>query len=164
MFNSCKNDKEGQKKESEKEETTQSDPNFYINLYLKTSVQETIRVFYINLGDESYAEERSLKQILLPSEGYQEVKFKMDEIPEKFRIDFGDSENEGDLEIDRIELENEGKIIPIGFEVINRYFKPNIYMEVNGSLVRRKTIDGRYDPFMESRDLLHQQILLDFLQ
>lgn len=164
LFSSCKNEKGTPKKDSGEKEIVETDPNFYVSVLMKSSTQETIRLFYVNLGDESYSEEHSLKLTLNPSETYQEVKFKMEEIPEKFRIDFGDSENDGSMEIDRVVLENEGKMISVGFEVLDRYFKPNIYMEVDGSLVNRKTIDGRYDPFMESRDLLHQQILIDFIQ
>lgn len=161
---SCKQKREEIHSNTPNSEESKRDYNFYVSVFIKSSVSETIRLYYIGLDDSSYSEDRSLKLALTPSDTFQELKFTMEEIPEKFRIDLGDSANEGLMEIDKVILANEGKTISVGWEVLERYFKPNIYMKVNIASINRIKVDGRYDPFMESRDLLHQQILIDFIQ
>ena len=76
--------------------------------------------------------------------------------------DFGENKIETPVKINSIELKYNSDSIVIDALVLEHFFHPNIYLEKGDSGYLRKTLNGRYDPFLVSTPLLEKKIELEF--
>ena len=92
----------------------------------------------------------------------QKLNFSLPGLPEKFRIDLGETGNEEEVIIEKIIIKHKGISIPIDQNVMHRFFKINIYGERTPWGYKRMSVGNRYDPFIESTALLHKKMELTY--
>jgi hypothetical protein len=137
-------------------------PPFIIDLSFKCDADETIKLYYLTDNINTYSEEFSQVINIKGKSHLQNISFKLDNIPSRFRIDLGENGNTNEIFIQKISLHKNNDTIIIQHNEMHRFFKPNIYIDMKKGQIIRKKIESRYDPFIQSQPLLHQIIKLTF--
>lgn len=170
---SCKeNKKENPKNEGEKEvlkvvtKKAEKDNIFKLQFEMKLLENDKIRVFYTgNSLEEKFSGEQMVVTSIKGSPEFQTVSINLpvNILPYKLRVDVGENgiKNESPIEFKSIKLElNENSII-INNDIINNFFRPNLYLEKTDNGFQRKIMEGKYDPFFVSTPLLNKKIEIE---
>lgn len=135
-----------------------------IRLSVQTDKDEIFQIYYL---DDQSVDHYSIKKRLIAklqgNERNQNIVFQLpiDKPLKKFRIDLGESNNQSCLEIDKMEMSLGKAKVHIDPKAYHRYFNSNIYVEQKNSIFCRRTINGKYDPFIESSALLIKKLELE---
>tara|TARA_R110002050_G_scaffold178088_2_gene311326 strand:+ start:10008 stop:11717 length:1710 start_codon:yes stop_codon:yes gene_type:complete len=124
-------------------------------LFEVVTVENDIFQLYYREASGKLSERLSEKVKVIASEKPQILQF---DIPDTlkvshFRFDFGNSERETDVKINKIIFTYNGNKEIINREVISELFKANRYTEQHANGFTRKIINGRSSPFLLSIDL-----------
>jgi hypothetical protein len=150
------------KKNSQK---TSADNAFKVSIKIKVKENDKFQLFYVeDTKKESYTENKRITCSVNGKNNFQNVEFTLPPsvLPEKFRIDVGETKVNTLIEIEEVSINYRNKQVIISDNTFHRFFKPNIYLEKNKNGYMRKTIENRYDPFFISTALLNKRIELDF--
>jgi len=135
---------------------------FKVDITFKILEEDKIKLYYTRNKEDIYNEQDKQEILVCGSENLQTIDFVLKQIPYKFRIDLGENKNETTVYIASVIIKSKGRLIEINDKTIHRFFKPNIYLERQGYEYDRKIIKNRYDPFLESSNLLRKKIQLEF--
>ena len=136
--------------------------NIGINFRLLDS--DTIKLYYILKGQDTYTEENSVSFHIKGSTDFQNIKLMLEQTPQKFRIDLGENRIENEIYFSSIIVSNNMDSILITDKTLHRFFTPNIYaLQLENGRYGRIKIENRYDPFLESTALLHKKVELELL-
>ena len=138
------------------------DEIFNITLNIKVFEDDKFKVYYLEKEHSGYDEKNKVEVNVTGSNSYQDINFALSQLPHKFRIDLGESGIESKIWISGVTIEYKQQKIGIEDNALHRFFKPNIYLKRAQKGYIRKTIDNRYDPFLESTPLLEKKIELEF--
>ncbi len=137
---------------------------FRVFIDIKVLEDDNFQVFYIDDLESGYSEKnRKTIQVKGISE-FQTIVFELPNnvLPKMFRIDLGENKKESPIEIKSVKLKHNDKVIEINDLVLDRFFKPNIYIEKVDKAFLRQSIESRYDPFLSSTPLLNKKMELEF--
>lgn len=135
---------------------------FKITLIAKVLEDDKFQVFYINMKNQGYTEDKRIVANVQRSLGYQEITFQLNTIPLTFRIDLGENGHNSIVEVDKVVLDNGNKKIELNNNVLHRFFEANIYTRKVDKGYHRNAVEGRYDPFINSTALLEKKLELEF--
>jgi hypothetical protein len=168
VFTGCKNNQQpntAEKPHFAKSEEVINDNLFKVILDVTISENDRLQLFYVDdMPDGVFSAEKRLAYNVKGKDTPQEIKLTLPRkvFPYKLRLDFGENKIETPVKINSIELKYNSDSIVIDALVLEQFFKPNIYLEKVDSLYLRKTLNGRYDPFLVSTPLLNKKIEIDF--
>ena len=135
-----------------------------VSLDVKVEHDDKFQLFYINDSLEGgYSINKRLVNSFKGSNDFQPINFKLPSgvLPYKFRIDVGEKGIETLISIRNITLKLNNNVIQINDSAIERFFKPNIYLDKSGNDFIRKKVEGRCDPFFVSTPLLIKKMELE---
>ncbi len=133
-----------------------------IDITLRSPKKENIKLYYVSNSKQAYSERFSKTIAIKGSAALQNISFQLNEIPFRFRIDFGQDGNKDEIFVENLVLQNDTDKIKIQGKELHRFFKPNVYMDIEGGRISRKENASKYDPYMQSTALLHQKMRLIF--
>lgn len=142
--------------------------NTHENSPLKVEVHisaepDKFQLFYIpNVAKDGYIEENRISLTTNQPDTIISFELPIQEIPSRFRVDLGETGYETCIRINRVVFKQDNFNLEIDSKTYHRYFLPNIYVRQMGSEFCRFSVNGRYDPFIESSELLHKQLYLEF--
>jgi hypothetical protein len=128
-----------------------------VSFYVRDDKNNNIQLFFSNNFLENYSEENSVKKKTIISEKFQKVNFQLStaKLPSRIRIDFGEDSINKSLEIKNLQFSFKGgsKIVPI--KKLDEFFlfNENIIYNSNSNVLELKSINGKYDPYMVSKNL-----------
>ena len=129
------------------------------------SEDDRIQLFYVDdMPDGAFSAEKRIAHNVKGSNSAQKINFTLPHkpFPFKLRLDLGENNIQSAVKINSIELKYNSDSIFIENSVLEYFFHPNIYLEKVDSVYLRKTLNGRYDPFLVSTPLLEKKIELEF--
>lgn len=168
IFIGCKNNQQhnsGEQPHLAKSEEVIHDDLFKVVLDVTISEDDLLQLFYVDdMPEGAFSAEKRLAYNIKGQATSQKIKFTLPKkvFPYKLRLDFGENKIETSVKINLIELKHNSDSIVIDALVLERFFHPNIYLEKGDSGYLRKTLNGRYDPFLVSTPLLEKKIEIDF--
>ena len=128
-----------------------------VSFYIKDDKSNNIQLFYSNNFLGNYSEENSVKKKTIISEKFQKVNFQLStaKLPSRIRIDFGEDSINKSLEIKNLQFSFKGgsKIVPIKKLDDFFLFNENIIYNSNSNVLELKSINGKYDPYIVSKNL-----------
>lgn len=134
-----------------------------VGINFKLLDNDMIKLYYILNGQDSYTEDNVEIFNIKGSTDFQYIVFRFAQAPKKFRIDLGENSVENEIYFSSIVVSKDNDSIVISNSNIHRFFKPNIYAIPINKGFRRIKINNRYDPFLESTELLRKKIELELL-
>lgn len=134
-----------------------------IKITFRLLEEDRIKLYYIPEHRNTYEEENVVETKIIGSLEMQSIDVVLDGIPKKFRIDLGESKQETSIFIASILIGTKSDTIEVNEKTIHRFFVPNIYAIKTKNGYERTSINNRYDPFIESTELLHKKIELELL-
>lgn len=142
-------------------DTRESSP-LIVELYISAE-PDKFQLFYIPYeAEDGYKNENRVYFTTNPTDTIISFALPIQEIPSRFRVDLGERGYESCIRINRFVFKQGNFNLEIGPETYHRYFLPNIYVRQKGSEFCRFSVNGRYDPFIESSELLNKQLYLEF--
>lgn len=168
IFIGCKNNQKrntAERPHLAKSEEVIHDDLFKVLLDVTIFEDDRFQLFYVDdMPEGTFSAEKRLAYNIKGKDTSQKIKFTLPKevFPYKLRIDFGENKIETPVKINSIELKYNSDSIVIDALVLEHFFHPNIYLEKGDSGYLRKTLNGRYDPFLVSTPLLDKKIELEF--
>lgn len=135
------------------------------NMRVKSMNDDIFQLFYVNDPRLSFTDSLLIRKRIIGKEMFQNITF---EIPSKkqilkLRFDIGERGLKSDVIIESMNIVFGEKSILINQTNFHRLFSPNIFIETdNFRLFKRKSINGKYDPFFQSKALLEKKMQLEF--
>lgn len=169
VFISCKkNDKKEEHRDKKPEmENIVNDNIFKLVLNIKIEEDDKLEVYFAGIDPEiGYNANERVSKIVKGKNNFQNIEFLLpkDILPYYFRIDLGDGayKQKSPIEIKSVTIYlNKNKIV-VNDTLINSFFEPNMYLEsVNNGVFNRNEIEGKYDPYLESKPVLNKRIEIE---
>ena len=127
-----------------------------IELNAKVSQDDLFELFY-KRQNEVYNDQDKVNAEVKGSDSVQKVRFilKKGEFPSHIRLDLGQNDKQGSIQIVELNLRYNEGIKRFTKEEIVRYFRPNNYVTMNSETIeiQLETKNNRYDPYLESNNL-----------
>jgi hypothetical protein len=131
--------------------------NLEVSFYIRDDKNNNIQLFYSNNFLENYLEENSIKKQIINSETFQKVTFQLNtpKLPTRIRIDFGEDPNNKSLEIKNLHFFFKGGSKTVYIKKLDGFFlfNENIIYNPSTNILKLKSINGKYDPYIVSKNL-----------
>lgn len=126
-----------------------------VSFNVRDDKSNNIQLFYSNNFLENYSEENSIKKKTIVSEKFQKVTFQLNtaKLPSRIRIDFGEDSINKSLEIKDLQFRFKGGSKIVAIKNLNEFFLFNENIIYNSNTLELKSINGKYDPYMVSKNL-----------
>ena len=130
-----------------------------VKVTAKVPKDDVFQLFYWEKKEPKFQIEKSVRESIKASKGYQEITFQLPEINDLYRLrfDIGENADQGSVEIKQIKFIKENEELVIEGDDFSSLFAPNEYLSKMGTSSfegKAKVINGRfiYDPYFVSRD------------
>jgi len=135
------------------------------NVKLKSLDDDIFQLFYIDDPKLSYTDSLLIRKKIIGKDQFQDLTFKIMSKKNilKLRFDIGEKGLNSGIVIESINIGFAEKSILVNESNFHRFFSPNIFINTqNFRSFKRKSINGKYDPFFLSKALLEKKMQIEF--
>ena len=152
-----------------KRSTNKSRNVFEIRIVGKVTAEDFLDCFYVlDSIDERFSESRKVRILVSSADDLQDISFILPEFgrPFRFRIDLGRNDKRTEMDIRRIDLDYNGKVIQIPGSLVPYFFDANEFVTYgdSGSKLFLHPYKGRFNPYLTSSALLDKKMKIEFQQ
>ncbi len=155
----CKNENKTTEKNEKKE---------YFRLIVNAVVEydDEFQLLYLEEDQDNISMKNAIILKVLGSSSPQELTFRIEEegIPTKFFLRFGNEQKNQKINILQTQVFYGDDSFVIEKDKFYQFFSPNRYVEYDteNAVAICKEVDGKYEPWFRSRDVLIDKLLYDF--
>lgn len=147
------------------EKTTKYNSVFKISLNIVVPNDDTLELYYQDYNNVNYTYRTKIETEVKKSPSAQDIHFSLPKevFPTSLRFDFGRNNSEETITINSILMTYEDFSMSISPQEFHSFFVPNkfaTYTKETGQ-VGRKVVDGKYDPYFNSRAVFIKRLELE---
>lgn len=156
----CKDNKETEAAETKAAE--QPKETFKVAFDLIIKKDDSLQLYYKDETMKDWVFDKCVTTVVKGSDNVQKVEFALPEdmMPTELRFDFGSNKEQEEIQIKNFKMQYFQKSFEAKDTLFYQYFIPNEYIDYNRNqaIAKPKVVNGNYDPFAFSREVLTTQI------
>jgi len=151
--------------ESKVVEAPKEESVFKINLNAVIPNDDEIEIYYLDYDTQKYNRKARITKKVKGSAQAQVVELALpkDVFPTSLRLDFGRNNSEENIVLSTVDMSYEDFALQLNSQEFYSFFAPNNYIKYNKEtgIIERKMVDGKYDPYFNSRPLFLKKLELE---
>ncbi|WP_313805903.1 hypothetical protein [Flavobacterium sp.] len=156
----CKDNKETEAAETKVAE--QPKETFKVAFDLIIKKDDSLQLYFKDETMKDWVFDKCVTTVVKGSDNVQKVEFALPEdmMPTELRFDFGSNKEQEEIQIKNFKMQYFQKSFEAKDTLFYQYFIPNEYIDYNRNqaIAKPKVVNGNYDPFAFSREVLTTQI------
>ena len=163
----CKDEKSKITKTTTTSEAISEPEEEHVGLFLTfkaiVDYDDNFKLFFLDEGQKDINQKNSVALQVIGSEEPQEMVFFLNEgiMPEKLFLMFGNEQKQQRITFINTTISYKDEVIQFDKDKFFQFFVPNQFIDfdVENSIATAKEVNGKYKPFLSSRDVLIDKML-----